>query len=102
MTDPVKLREALEGMVYQFGYDTVKDGQPALCDGGLSALEDAFDALGWDSPYVIPDPVWCDAPVVPRCPRRTSCGTPTPDGYKHFCSEHYHLWQAAQKVTAHD
>lgn len=90
------LREALEDMVYQFAHDCVKGGQPALWTGGLSALEDAFEALGWDDPYVIPDPVWCDAPMEPRCPNRTTSGTPTLDGYKRFCHQHFHLWQAAQ------
>ena len=27
----------------------------------------------------------CDAP---DCTRQASCGTPTPDGYRHTCSEH--------------
>ena len=87
---------ALADMVYQFGYDAVKDGQPAIGTGGLSALEGAFEVLGWDDPYVIPEPVWCDAPVEPRCPNRTTSGTPTPEGYKRFCPEHFYLWQAAQ------
>lgn len=90
-----QLREALEDMVYQFGYDCSKNGRPAIFTGGLSALEGAFEVLGWDDPYVIPDPVWCDAPVEPRCPNRTTSGTPTPNGYKRFCREHFHLWQAA-------
>lgn len=92
-----KYRDALEDMVYQFGYDCVKDGQPALCTGGLSALEGAFAALGWAEPYVIPDPVWCDAPVTPRCPNRTTCGTPTTAGYKRFCHDHFSFWQEAQR-----
>ena len=93
-----ELREALEDMVYQFGYEAVKDGQPAMTAGGLSALEDAFEALGWDDPYIIPDPVWCDAPVTPRCPNRTTSGTPTANGYKLFCREHFYLWQAEQQL----
>jgi len=97
MNDIRQLRAALEGMVDQFGYACAKNGQPAIGTGGLSALEDAFAALGWDDPYVIPNPVWCDAPVEPRCPNRTTSGTSTPDGYKRFCDEHFHLWQAAQK-----
>lgn len=92
--EPSSLRQALEDMVYQFGYDTAQDGQPAIGTGGLSALEEAFAVLGWDDPYVIPNPIWCDAPVTPRCPNRTSCGTPTPDGYKRYCHEHFSYWQA--------
>lgn len=95
-----KYRDALEDMVYQFGYSTSKDGQPAIGNGGLSALEHAFDVLGWDNPYIIPDPVWCDAPAVPRCPNRTTCGTPTANGYKRFCSRHFHLWIQASRESA--
>ena len=47
----VKLRQlheavyALADMVYQFGYDTTFRKKPSVCDGGLSALENAFYAL---------------------------------------------------------
>lgn len=95
-----ELRDVIEDMVYQFGYSGVKDGQPTLGSGGLSALDGAFDALGWSNPYIIPNPVWCDAPVEPRCPHQTTCGTPTPDGYKRFCDEHFHLWQEAVRTAA--
>lgn len=91
------LRAALEEMCYQFAYDGAKNGWPILHTGGLSALEEAFEALGWDDPYKIPDPVWCDAPVTPRCPNRTTSGTPTKDGYKRFCSDHFDLWQQAAR-----
>ena len=36
---------ALADMVFQFGYDTTFRGNPALCDAGLSALENAVYAL---------------------------------------------------------
>ena len=88
------LRKALEDMVHQFAYNGVKDGQPTLHTGGLSALEGAFEVLGWDDPYIIPNPVWCDAPVTPRCPNPTTCGTSTANGYKRFCNEHFALWEA--------
>ena len=39
-----ELREALEGMVWQFGYRGVKSGRPIIWTGGLSALEEAFEA----------------------------------------------------------
>ena len=100
MSDESAIREALEGMMYQFAYASVKDGQPALSTGGLSALEDAFEALGWSDPYIIPHPVWCDAPVTPRCAEPTTWGTPTPDGYKRFCAKHLHYWQEAQEKKA--
>jgi len=51
-----KYREALEDMVYQFGYHGVtKKNEPMIWCGGLSALEWAFDALGWDNPHIIPE-----------------------------------------------
>lgn len=82
-------REALESMVYQFGYPTVKDGQPSLCTGGLSALEKAFEVLGWGDPHIIENPIWCDAVVEPRCALEVTCGAATTEGYKHLCSQHY-------------
>lgn len=36
---------ALADMVNQFGYSTTFRNQEAVCDGGLSALEEAFGAL---------------------------------------------------------
>lgn len=50
--DAPSMRDALESMVYQFGYEAVKRGRPAIMTGGLSALEEAFEALGWDDPYM--------------------------------------------------
>lgn len=94
--EELTVRAALEEMVYQFGYEAVKDGQPAIGTCGLSALEDAFEALGWDDPHIIENPVWCDAPVEPRCPNRTTSGTPTPEGYKRFCHKHFSYWIKAQ------
>lgn len=51
-----QLREALENMVWQFGYHTVRtltDNKAIISTGGLSALEEAFEALGWDDPKII-------------------------------------------------
>lgn len=82
-----QLREALEDMCIQFAYSTSRDGKAALFTGGLSALEDAFDILGWEDPHPIP---WdtCDEP---GCDQRTSCGFPTPNGYRRTCGAHYKL-----------
>ena len=51
MTDLI--REALEDMVWQFAHNGVKDGRPMLYTGGLSALEGAFAALGWENPHYL-------------------------------------------------
>lgn len=47
-TDPPTLNEALDAvanLVRQFAYHTEFYGKPAYMDGGLSALENAFDIL---------------------------------------------------------
>lgn len=79
-----RLREALESMVYQFGYD---DGKGNFWCGGLSALEEAFETLGWGVKHPIPKGLLCDEP---DCKQRATCGTPTPSGYRSVCGEHYH------------
>jgi hypothetical protein len=49
----MELLDALEDMVFQFAIRGTKDGLECLGTGGLSALENAFAALGWDDPNVI-------------------------------------------------
>ena len=77
-----ELKDALESMCYQFGY--WNDAKGGLTTGGLSALEDAFDALGWDDPHLVPE-MCCDEP---GCKRQANCGTPTATGYRRTCGEH--------------
>jgi len=48
-------KEALEEMVWQFAHKGVKRGKSVLHTGGLSALESAFDTLGWSDPYYVKD-----------------------------------------------
>ena len=85
--DFATVREALVGMVKQFGYWTEADGG-GIWTGGLSALEDAFDALGWDDPHLMPERA-CDEP---GCPREAHIGTPKvsgqPQGYRRTCRQH--------------
>lgn len=75
-----ELREALEGMVRQFGYY----GNGAYHTGGLSALEYAFDKLGWSDPHLEPE----DACDEPGCGERATCGVPVQDGYRRTCGLH--------------
>ncbi len=52
---PDEKRGALVSMVSQFGYRGTKDGKVIISTGGLSALEEAFEALCWDDPHYMPD-----------------------------------------------
>jgi hypothetical protein len=76
------LRAALEGMVYQFGYQT--EG-PAVYTGGLSALEEAFSVLGWDDPHPVSDWAGCE---VEGCREWNSSGQRWGDLYLHLCFRH--------------
>ena len=53
--EEMNLKEALEEMVWQFAYRGVKGKKSILHTGGLSALESAFEALGWPDPKPIDD-----------------------------------------------
>jgi hypothetical protein len=56
-----QLKSALESMVWQFGYRTTINDHLAIVNGGLSALEEAFAALGWGNPHWVDDPTMeCD------------------------------------------
>ena len=78
--DPV--RDALEGMVYQFAYWS--DGIGGISCGGLSALEDAFVVLGWEDPMPVPS-MCCDEP---GCMKQGTMGTPVVGGYRRTCWDH--------------
>ena len=80
------LREALESMVWQFGYRGVKNGKPNIHTGGLSALEEAFEALGWDDPHYLPEE-GCTCEVV-GCMQADTCGTHWGDLYLRLCGQH--------------
>ena len=86
-TEVAKLRDALEDMVFQFGYRGVRDNKPIIHTAGLSALELAFDVLGWDDPHFIEEKGnTCE---VEGCAKDICCGTPAWDGlYLCLCHEH--------------
>lgn len=77
-----RLTAALESMVWQFAY---RSGHGTLYTGGLSALEEAFEVLGWEDPYKVDPSNLCDEP---GCRRFPTCGTQTPEGYRSTCSKH--------------
>ncbi len=84
-----RLRHALEGMVHQFAcWDPLAGG---LYTAGLTALEQAFAALGWDSPRPAPERR-CDEP---GCMQEGTMGWPTRPGgtglnggYRRTCWDH--------------
>lgn len=82
-------RDALESMVWQFAYRSTRAGKLILGSGGMSALEQAFEVLGWDDPYEVPDEngvicEWAD------CRKWASTGIPFRDGpYLRLCGDHY-------------
>jgi hypothetical protein len=85
--------DALEDMVYQFGYHTVADGRPAIITGGLSALESAFSALGWEDPHFLPEEGnTCE---IKGCMEEISSGMNWGDMYLSLC--HNHTRQAYNK-----
>ena len=75
-----ELLDTIKDLCYQFG---------GWSDGGLthdfiSALEGAFDILGWDSPHPVPE-MTCDED---GCNKQITCGWPSDSGYRRTCSEH--------------
>lgn len=76
-------KDVVEDLVYQFG---VKNNNGTVWTGGLSALEGAFDFLGWnDDPHPVDAGMLCDEP---GCKAWISCGTPTSTGYRSTCGKH--------------
>ena len=78
-------KEALLDMVQQFAFQVKKNGLPAYGTGGLSALEIAFEVLNWDDPHSCPEN------KCALCNEWATCGTPSSDGYKRVCCEHFRL-----------
>lgn len=85
----MEYKEALEEMVWQFAHRGVKGRKSVMHTGGLSALESAFEALGWSDPKFFDDMdgVICDAK---RCPEWVVAqgGMWRETGYWCLCSKH--------------
>jgi hypothetical protein len=77
-----EFRDALEDMVDQFAYPL--DDPPRITTGGLSALEHAFDVLGYPDPKEMPERK-CQ---YENCNKTATSGIPTRHGYKRVCLEH--------------
>lgn len=84
------VQDALESMVWQFAPRFARDGHRYLGAAGLSALEEAFAALGWDDPHPCDDAeMGC---AEPGCAEWGTCGQPTPNGYEWRCFAHAQPW----------
>ena len=79
------LLETVEDLVRQFAIPGFIAGVPAYSTGGMSALEGAFDVLGWVDPHPVPEMACDDS----QCHQWATCGVPTADGYRRVCYEHY-------------
>lgn len=90
-----ELREALEGMVYQFGHWQVRDGVGGFGTMGLSALEEALRLLGYDDFMPAPE-VEC---YVKDCHEQATCGAPSPNGYLRSCGKHWKVDDANRTTT---
>jgi hypothetical protein len=88
-----ELKEFAEDVIYQFGYKFKNNDGLYLTTGGLSTLESAFAILGWPDPKPFPEGE-CE---WDGCHEYATCGTPTPDGYKRVCCEHYVVIKSRQK-----
>lgn len=76
-----QLLQVSENLIRQFAYYS----NGAFHTSGLSALEDAFDVLGWDDPH--PDKeAQCQ---IKGCKEQATCGAPTKKGCKRMCHKHY-------------
>jgi len=92
----MEIKEALEDMVWQFGYRGTKSGRLMIWTGGLSALEDAFSALGWADPhYVDDDGMKCD---VEGCNEWRSPQIRWDGVYVLICSKHFTDYCAKQPL----
>jgi hypothetical protein len=87
MSDETDLRDALEDMVWQFANRTTWRGWPAISTGGLSALEGAFDVLGWDDPRTVRG-MTCQ---TKGCRKWREGSANTAAGYKWLCSDHLQI-----------
>ena len=83
----MEIKEALENMVLQHGFRSVVDGKPIIRTGGMSELEDAFEALGWNDPHELPEEGnTCE---VAGCMREDACGVSWGNAYLRLCNKHY-------------
>lgn len=89
----------IEDLVSQFAYEgATRGGLPALTTGGLSALENAFEILGWTDPHPAP---WrrCEY-GKPRCKKWYGGIWPIDGTYMRLCSDHIDLSDARRAASS--
>lgn len=87
-----KLRDCVEELARQFG--GWHSGKGGYTTNGLSALEFAFEVLGWDDPH-IDKKSRCDEP---GCKKQINCGWNDSKGKRRrTCSQHYERFNPEQK-----
>ena len=47
------MRQVIEDLIWQFGYQYVRGGKPIISGGCCSALKAAFKAIKWHDPHVL-------------------------------------------------
>jgi hypothetical protein len=82
-----KYKEELESMVWQFAYRSLKGNRLVLTTGGLSALEGAFEVLGWDDPHYVEPDIMITCNIV-GCHDWTVSGLTWDGLYLRLCSKH--------------
>lgn len=78
-----RLREAVESLLWQFAFRSPGD-PPRLHTGGMSALEEGFDVLGWPDPKKVPE-IRCDEP---GCVEVANCGWNDSEKRRSTCHAH--------------
>lgn len=91
-------RDALIGMVWQLAYRGTRRGKLILYTGGLSALEYAFDVLGYSDPYYVDEED--NACEVVGCHKWATAGDNWGDLYLRVCSKHLYNSRAGKPRPA--
>lgn len=83
------IKEIIKQLIFQFGYRGVKKNKPVIHTAGLSALEEAFEVLGWEDPHYLPEQGFtCE---VKGCMNEDTVGMHWGNSklYLRLCSEHH-------------
>ena len=97
-----EIRDALEDMTRQFAYSGTLKKTPVYTTGGLSALENAFDVLGWSDPQPCPENK-CE---IKGCNEIATCVGANKDDIKgnfiRCCYKHFKEADVARSLHPHE